>query len=80
MFARISAVQQRIGADRFTDASPVINPPRRTKAMTQIEELFIDQSLDGRGVDGSSATGQGLKCKASATIDLPLPVGVLSMT
>ncbi len=26
MFARISAVQQRIGASRFTDASPVLSP------------------------------------------------------
>src|SRR5690349_24177289 len=26
MFARISAVQQRIGASRFTEASPVLRP------------------------------------------------------
>jgi hypothetical protein len=43
MFARISAVQQMMGASRFTHAV-------RTEVTAKCEELLADEGLDGRGV------------------------------
>ena len=46
----------------------------------QIEELLVDERLDGRGVIRASSVASAMKCNPSATSDLPDPVGVPKMT
>ncbi len=62
MLARISAVQQRIGASRLTEASPVLRPTLSGPNSRQSAEPFlVDQRLDRAGIDGALALGDGLE-------------------
>ena len=80
--ARISAVQQMIGAPGLTLASPVIMPDALVpEGGDGVEELLADQRLDRRGVEGPPAAGAAVANSAPvATSDFPEPVGVERMT
>ena len=82
MLARISAVQQMIGASAFTEASPVSMPTSSApKTSHSVEELLAHQRLDRGGVEGDPVAGaRAAECAATATSDLPEPVGVARMT
>ena len=54
MLARISAVQQRIGASRLTEASPVESPTFcGAELPAQREPFFVHQRLDRAGVNAA---------------------------
>ena len=58
MLARISAVQQMMGASRFTVASPVIMPTLlRPELATESEELLAHERLDRARVERAPTLG-----------------------
>ncbi len=62
MLARISAVQQRMGASRLTEASPVAQADVvRPELAAERHEFLVDKRLDRAGIDGALALGQGLE-------------------
>ena len=62
MLARISAVQQRMGASRLTEASPVLRPTLSgPNSRHKRQQFLIDQRLDRAGVNRAPALGERLE-------------------
>ena len=80
-FARISAVQQRIGASRLTVASPVLSPTfSGPKSRQSAIHFSLTSALIGHVYTDRCPCASDLKWSAEATSDFPEPVGVLRMT
>jgi hypothetical protein len=79
--ARISAVQQMIGASGFTEASPVIIPTwSDPKSRHRAKNFSLTSALIGAVYTLRLPAASAAKWAAAATSDLPDPVGVLRMT
>ena len=80
-FARISAVQQMIGASGFTDASPVIIPTcSEPKSRHKAKNFSLTNALIGAVYTLRLPAANAAKWAAVATRALPDPVGVLRIT
>ena len=74
-------MQQMIGASGFTRRvarhhADVLG----AEDVDEGEELLAHQRLDRRGVERALPLGEAAACAATATSDLPVPVGVERMT
>ena len=79
--AKISAVQQMMGASGLILASPVTIPTRSSPKSRRSEKNFSDtRALIGAVYTLRLLPAKATKWAAAATNDLPEPVGVFKMT
>ena len=80
-FARISAVQQTMGASALTEASPVTIPTRSApNASHRAKNFSFTRALMGAVYQVRRPSARAAKWAPSAINDFPEPVGVVTMT